>query len=101
MIYWIDPSIAQQFKIPEAGMQGTSARNAFSGPKYFNLDVAMHKSFRIRQSQSFQVRMEAYNVFNNTHFGLPNTNLNSPEFGRLVSTVGNPRKLQFGLRYQF
>ena len=100
-IYWIDPNAAQQFKYPEAGSQGTSGRNAFSGPKYFNLDVAMHKSFRLRQNQAFQIRLEAYNIFNNTNFGLPNTNMNSPEFGRLNSTVGNPRKMQFALRYQF
>ena len=100
-IYWIDTSTAQQFKYPEAGRQGTSERNVFVGPKYFNLDVAMHKSFRLRQNQAFQIRLEAYNVFNNTRFGLPNTNLDSPEFGRITSTVGNARKMQFALRYQF
>ena len=61
----------------------------------------MHKSFRLRQNQAFQVRLEAYNIFNNTRFGLPNTNLSSPEFGRITSTVGNARKMQFALRYQF
>ena len=100
-LYWIDPSAAQQFKIPEAGYQGTSARNAFTGPGYFNLDVAMYKNFYIRQSQAFQIRLEAYNVFNNTHLGLPDTNLTSSEFGRITSTVGTPRKMQFALRYQF
>ena len=100
-IYWIDPVTAQQFKFPEAGSQGTSERNVFSGPGYFNLDVAMHKSFRIRQSQAFQIRLEAYNVFNNVRFGMPNTNLSSSEFGRITSTAGNPRKMQFALRYQF
>ena len=101
IIYWISPSAAQQFKYPEAGSQGTSGRNVFIGPKYYNIDVAMHKSFRLRQSQSFQIRAEAYNIFNNTRFDLPNTNLNSPEFGRLTSSVGSARKMQFALRYQF
>ena len=100
-IYWIDPNTAQQFSYPEAGSQGTSERNVFIGPKYFNLDVAMHKSFRLRQNQAFQIRLEAYNIFNNTRFGLPNTNLDSPEFGRITSTVGNARKMQLALRYQF
>jgi len=100
-IYWIDPNTARQFTLPEAGSQGTSERNAFSGPKYINLDVAMHKSFRIREGQTVQIRLESYNVFNQTRFGLPNTNLTSPDFGRINSTVGNQRKLQFALRYQF
>ena len=100
-IYWIDPGTAQQFKFPEAGNQGTSERNVFTGPGYTNLDVAMHKSFRIRENQAFQVRLEGYNVFNSVRFGMPNTNLFSPEFGRITSTVGNSRRLQIGLRYQF
>ncbi|MDR0842432.1 MAG: TonB-dependent receptor [Acidobacteriota bacterium] len=100
-IYWIDPTTAGQFDFPEAGRPGTSGRNAFTGPKYFNLDIAMHKSFRIRESQAFQLRLEAYNVFNNAHLGLPDTNLTSSGFGTITSTAGSPRKLQFALRYQF
>ena len=101
LIYWIDPTTAQQFKQPEAGSQGTSGRNVFTGPKYSSLDVAMHKSFHFREGQAFQIRLEAYNVFNQTHFALPNTNLNSSEFGRLTSTVGSARRMQVGFRYQF
>ena len=100
-IYWIDPTAAQRFTFPEAGFQGTSEKNEFYGPKYSNLDVAAYKSFRLRENQTFQIRIEAYNVFNNVRFGLPNTNLSSSEFGRITTTVGNPRKMQLALRYQF
>ena len=106
--YWIDPITAQLFTLPEeVGFPGTSTRNVFTGPKYFNFDMAMYKSFRIREGQAFQIRLEAYNVFNKTNFALPNTVLYSSSgernsnFGRLTSTVGNPRKMQFALRYQF
>jgi hypothetical protein len=111
-IYWIDPSAARLFTLPEVGAPGTSERNFFSGPKYFNLDVAMHKSFRIREGQAFQIRLEAYNLLNNTNFGLPNTDLGcashinpnnscSSVFGSVTSTVGSPRRMQFAMRYQF
>ena len=101
LIYWIDPTTAQQFRNPQAGSLGTSARNVFAGPKYSNLDMAMHKNFNFREGQAFQIRLEAYNIFNKTHFALPETNLYSSDFGRLVSTIGNPRKMQFALRYLF
>ena len=111
-IYWIDPGTAQQFSLPETGYPGTSERNVFVGPKYFNLDLAMHKRFRLREGQSVQIRLEAYNVFNKTNLGLPNTdlrcadhvNLNygcSSKFGSITSTVGSPRKMQVAFRYQF
>ena len=100
-IYWIDPVTGGQFEVPDVGRPGTSERNAFTGPNYFNIDATIHKSFRIGESQMFQVRMEAYNIFNRANFGMPNTNLSSSEFGRITSMAGNPRKLQFALRYQF
>jgi hypothetical protein len=100
-IYWIGPVTADQFSYPEAGNKGTSGRNSFVGPSYFNLDVVLHKKFAIRENQFLQFRMEAYNVFNNTRLGLPNTNLFDSNFGRITSTVGNPRFLQLALRYQF
>ncbi|MDR1727651.1 MAG: TonB-dependent receptor [Acidobacteriota bacterium] len=101
ILYWIDPTTGSQFNAPEAGVSGTSERNAFAGPRYFNIDISMHKSFRVRESQAIQVRLEAYNVMNRTHYGLPDANLGSSGFGTITSTVGTPRKLQFAVRYQF
>ena len=99
--YWISPDVAQQFDVPEVGIQGSSKRNAFTGPQYINLDMAMHKSFRISEGQSIQIRLESYNIFNKANFGIPDTNLGSSGFGRLTSTVGSPRKMQFAVRYNF
>lgn len=100
-VYWISPATAEKFSYPVAGAQGDSGRNAFVGPKYFNLDMALHKRFLFRETQAIQFRLEAYNIFNNTRFALPNNNIDSPGFGAITSTVGTPRLLQVALRYQF
>ena len=100
-VYWISQKAAERFTYPGAGENGNSGRNTFIGPRYFNLDVVLHKKFMIRENQDLEFRLEAYNVFNNTHYGLPNTNLTDADFGKLTSTIGHPRIMQVALRYQF
>ena len=43
---------------------------------------------------------EAFNVLNHPNFGLPVADLNSANFGRILS-AGPPRLLQFALKVSF
>jgi hypothetical protein len=47
-----------------------------------------------------QFRWEVFNVANQVNFGLPVADLNSPNFGRILS-AGSPRLMQFGLKLIF
>ena len=47
-----------------------------------------------------QFRAEAFNVANHANFGLPVGDLNSANFGRILS-AGPPRLLQFALKLMF
>ncbi len=100
-IYWLNPDQTKLFSYPAAGESGTSGRNAFTGPWYTNMDLALYKSFSVRERRSIQFRVEAFNLFNVPHFGLPDTRLSSSNFGKITSTAGIPRSLQIGLRFQF
>jgi hypothetical protein len=100
-IRWFNEEQTLRFTHPEAGDTASSGRNSFVGPRYFNLDMVMHKNFYLSEKRYVQFRAEAYNVFNNTHFGLPNNNIGDPNFGVISSTQGSPRALQLALRLQF
>ncbi|MBN1570392.1 MAG: TonB-dependent receptor [Acidobacteria bacterium] len=100
-IYWFNPDQALLFTHPDAGEAASSGRNTFVGPRYFNMDAVIHKRFHIGEKRYVQFRAEAYNVFNNTHFGLPNTDIDSSIFGIIRRTQGSPRSLQVALRLQF
>ncbi len=89
------------FDFPVAGENGTSGRNTFKGPMYVNLDVALFKSFPVRERSSIQLRIEGYNIFNRANFARPDADLSSDTFGEITSTVGTPRSLQVALRFQF
>jgi hypothetical protein len=72
----------------------------------FNLDVALQKRFFMpwSEKQSLQFRAEAFNVTNSAQFDVNTMNLDissQANFGKYTSTLGNPRVMQFGARYEF
>ncbi|MGC8761827.1 MAG: carboxypeptidase regulatory-like domain-containing protein [Bryobacteraceae bacterium] len=88
---------------PGAGEIGTSGRNSFRGPRFFNFDTSIVKRFKLPWEQHrITFRWEMYNTFNNTNFGLPGATITTPQtVGRISGTVGNPRIIQAALRYDF
>jgi hypothetical protein len=100
-IYWFNPTQAEYFTNPGVGEMGSSGRNSFIGPNYFNMDASLHKKFYLKDDRYVQLRIEGFNIFNNTHYGLPGTNLNSNDFGIIRRTIGTPRSLQVALRLKF
>jgi hypothetical protein len=75
----------------------------FYGPGISNFDVALLKIVQLTESKSFQIRLEAFNVFNHAQFYGPssvNGNIGSPNFGQVVSAAA-PRILQLGAKFYF
>jgi len=111
-----DPNAAlNAFGFPFGG--GTGDRNALRGPRYFNADMAVLKTFKMPWSdrQTLRFRAEAFNVFNHASFNDPSTdpnstgslrtannNINNPsQYGILTNLAHDPRQMQFGLQYTF
>ena len=81
---------------------GNAGRNTVIGPAGFSLDSTLQKNFRIpKEGHELQFRWEAYNLLNHPVWGFPNTSLSSPNFGRITSTSGSMRQMQFALKYVF
>lgn len=60
---------------------GNVGRNAFTGPGFYNFDVAVGRSFRIAESTWLRFRADAFNLLNHANLGNPDTVLSSPTFG--------------------
>ena len=82
-------------------VQGNSGRNQIEMPGIANWDASLFKNTRIGERFIAQLRFEAFNIFNRTHFNAPNLGWTSPTFGRITSTTIDARRLQLGLRLMF
>jgi hypothetical protein len=82
---------------------GDAGRNIIRGPGLVDLDLALHKSFRVTEKVSAQLRIESFNATNTPALGPPNTVLGNPLFGQITATaVGtSSRDNQVGLKVVF
>lgn len=79
---------------------GTSSRNPVRGPAYRNLDLALIKRTPLTDRLGLEFRAEAFNFTNTPPLGNPNVVLGTPGFGSITS-AGDPRVIQFGLKLHF
>lgn len=101
-VWYFTPEQRAAFSFPSFGEIGTSGRNAFRGPSFFNLDLSMVKSFGLPwEGHRVQFRAEMYNAFNHANFAVPGLNAALQTFGRISATVGEARVMQMALRYDF
>jgi hypothetical protein len=81
---------------------GNCAVGILRGPGQRNVDLAVERNFAVTEHNNLLFRTEAFNVTNTPSFGQPITDFAAgPAFGRIMSTVSNPRIIQFALKYRF
>jgi hypothetical protein len=89
------------FAANQPGRYGGAGRNLISGPAQATTDLSLVKSFPISDRLGkIQFRSEFFNLFNQVNFALPEARLNNRSVGRIQS-AGDPRILQFAVRYLF
>jgi hypothetical protein len=97
---WISRDAFQRLNpLTQAGQFGNAGRNIARGPDYTNVDLSLVRTVSLDHWQ-IQFRAESFNVVNHPNFGLPVGDLNSANFGRILS-AGPPRLFQFGLKVSF
>ncbi len=98
------PCVAPAAFCQPASFTFGSAPRTFSnvrGPAFRNVDFSLIKVTHLSEQVSLQFRSEFFNVFNIPNFALPNTNINSPQFGQITATSALPRVIQFALKLSF
>src|SRR5438067_2036504 len=71
------------------------------GVKNFDFAIFKRTTFGPSERMNVEFRTEFFNLFNHPQFAAPNTTRVSPNFGVVTSTLGNPRLVQFGLKFAF
>jgi hypothetical protein len=82
---------------------GNLGRNIYRGPFQQNWDFSLIKNFKITERQQLRFTSDFFNIWNHANFANPALNdvENPGPFGKIFSTVGTPRLIQFSLRYAF
>jgi hypothetical protein len=70
------------------------------GPGEWMVHLTVAKNFGLGTARRLQVRADAFNAFNRRNLSNPIVNMNSVDFGRIV-TAGTPRTMQVGARFTF
>jgi hypothetical protein len=65
---------------------GNSPRNAVRGYAYYDVDMGLTKQFTLTEKSHLEFRAEAFNLFNKTNFGDPNTVV--PNTGTALTASG-------------
>ena len=105
---------ASAFTSAPTNMLGDAPRNFVRGFGETQLNVAIRRTFPIRDNLRLQFRAEAFNVLNHPNFGYVDPNLGDATFGQATSTLANSlgtvsplyqqggaRSMQFALKLIF
>lgn len=98
-LQWFNPNA---FANPSAalGQPGNEKRGAITLPGFNREDVGIFRNFRIYKETNFQLRGEAFNVFNHTNWNAVNTTFTSSAFGQ-VTGARETRILQIAAKLSF
>jgi hypothetical protein len=94
---YLNPSAFIQ---PGLGTYSPIGANNVLGPGLVQIDMGLTRTFQLRERQSVQFRAEAFNFPNHVNPSTPVTAINNPSFGK-IQAAGDPRLLQFALKYVF
>ena len=97
MDLWFDPTA---FAAPAPNHYGTSGRGVLYAPGTQTVDATLSRTFPVSRFR-VQFRAEAFNLFNTPQFGFPNQNIGSPTVGKITTTLGDNRSMQFALKLDF
>jgi hypothetical protein len=68
----------------------TQRRNQYTGPRFFDMDMGLFKTFRVTEGVQLGVGAQAFNVFNHPNVGQPDNGLGDPTFGQINSMQPMP-----------
>ena len=97
---WINPAAFQPTASMPAGTFGNLGRSSVPGPGFFEIDMALSRTFRVGERMRLELRGEAFNLTNSYRAGPVTTARNNQNFGQIL-TAQDPRIMQVALKLVF
>ncbi len=98
---WFNTDAFQRLPNPSDRF-GTAGRNILTGPNLKTWDFSVVKKTFLTETVNVEFRTEVFNLTNHPNFRNPDSNITSPNFGRITETIpANERQIQFVLKLNF
>jgi len=93
-------NVAAFTRVP-AGQFGNAGRNILRGPGYAAFDLSLQRRLSFSQRFAATLRWDIFNMFDRANFGNPNTDITGSTVGTISTLAGDPRVMQFAIRFHF
>jgi outer membrane receptor protein involved in Fe transport len=97
---WFNTSCFTRRPLAQTAEPGSTPRNSVRGPGFARTDLSLFKNIPLPRNNRIQLRIEAFNLFNQTRFGQPGNQISTPNFGRITSSEDG-RIIQLAAKYSF
>ncbi len=97
---WFNTACFERRAVPNTAEPGSTPRNSIRGPGFARTDLSLFKNIRLTNTHRIQLRIEAFNAFNQNRFGQPGNQIGTVNFGRITSAEDG-RILQLAVKYSF
>jgi outer membrane receptor protein involved in Fe transport len=95
---WFDVSAFE--RVP-AGRFGNAGRNILRGPGWMTFDLSVQRRVAFTGSLAATIRWDVFNAFNRANFGNPNADITAANRATIATLAGDPRIMQFSVRFEF
>ncbi len=96
--HWFDTAA---FSEPAAFTYGNCSPNSVVGPGSKSMNLSLFRSIPWN-GRRIELRVESFNAFNWVNYGRPGQSVsNAATFGKISTTLGDPRELQFAVKFYF
>ena len=96
---WMD---AAAFATTAGRTYGNCGSNTVRGPGSKSMNMSLFRSIGLGAERRLELRLETFNLFNWVNYGFPASNIaNLGTFGRITSTLGDPREMQLAVKFYF
>jgi hypothetical protein len=96
---WFDTGcFARLTRAANAGQAGNAGRGIVRGPGFARTDLSLVRGIALPRDHRIELRVEAFNLFDQDRLGNPGLSAGSPLFG-VITSADDGRIVQLGIRY--
>jgi outer membrane receptor protein involved in Fe transport len=98
---WFDTSCFSRLTLPaDAGKIGDAGRGIVRGPGFARTDLSLVRRIDLPRQQHVELRVEAFNLFDQDRLGNPGVSIGTPTFGQITS-ADDGRIVQLGVKWSW